>query len=167
MAFAGFSAALLQTRHAPAGQMAAWLFEGEAPFDFSIDRDCELHASDASRAVVRYSRKPLDTEEVRIHIQAGMAPTKLAMTYDDRISFVLTDAGNVQRVEYLDVVANNQRTQDMGAFDADVSIATGELSRLLPALLKALGGEALPALKPAEQVADTTGVDAPWNEGIV
>jgi recombination associated protein RdgC len=33
------------------------------------------------------------------------------------------------------------QSQDDGGFDADVAIATGELSRLIPDLIEALGGE--------------------------
>lgn len=32
---------------------------------FSVDRECELKAADESKAVVRYSRHPLDTGELR------------------------------------------------------------------------------------------------------
>ncbi|MEG2977840.1 MAG: DNA translocase FtsK, partial [Comamonas sp.] len=40
----------------------------------------------------------------------------------------------------LDAVMDGQ-SQDDGGFDTDVAIATGELSRLIPDLIEALGGE--------------------------
>ncbi len=51
----------------------------------------ELKASDDSKAVVRYAKHPLDIDEVREHIAAGKRPTRLAMTWEDRVSFELTE----------------------------------------------------------------------------
>jgi len=67
-------------------------------------------------------------------------PTKLAMTWDDRVSFVLTEGLQLKKVAFLDTVFEGQG-QDDGGFDADVAIATGELSKLIPDLIEALGGE--------------------------
>lgn len=141
----GLALGLVNTQTAPATAMAHWLATQEAPPGFSVDRECELKASDESKAVVRYTRHALDTEEVVQHIANGKVPTRLALTWNDRVSFVLTEALQLKKVAFLDVVADEAPTaagdRSDDHFDADVAIATGELSRLLPELLEALGGE--------------------------
>lgn len=135
----GFGVALLDTQTSAQAAMAHWLLTQEPPVGFSIDRECELKAADESKAVVKYGRHPLDIDEVKEHIQQGKLPTKLALTYDDRVSFVLTDSLQVRRVEFLDAVL--EQAGDEGGFDTDVAIATGELRKLIPGLIEALGGE--------------------------
>ena len=91
--------------------------------------------------MVRYARHPLDIEEVQAHIAAGKLPTKLALTWDDRVSFMLTEGLQLKKVSFLDTVFEDKAADD-GGFDTDVAIATGELSKLIPDLIEALGGEA-------------------------
>ena len=136
----GFALALVDTQTSPQAAMAHWLVTQEPPAGFSIDRQCELVAADESKAVVRYARHPLDIDEVREHIEHGKLPTKLALTWDDRVSFVLTDNLQLHGITMLDAVMDGQ-SQDDGGFDTDVAITTGELSRMLPDLIEALGGE--------------------------
>ena len=139
--FPKFAVALVDTQTSPQAAMAHWLVEGEAPDDFYIDRDCELKACDESRAAVKYARHPLTIDEIREHIEQGKVPTKLAMTWDDRVSFVLTDSLQIKKIKFMDSVLDGVRDEDEDLFDTDVAIATGELSKLIPALVKALGGE--------------------------
>jgi len=99
--------------------------------------------------VVRYTRHALDTDEVSQHITMGKMPTRLALTWGSRVSFVLTEQLQLKKVAFLETVFEGSPgasgdTED-DAFDADVAIATGELRKLLPDLLEALGGEELPA----------------------
>lgn len=142
-ALPGFAVALLDTQTSPQAAMADWLTNDE-PYDgpevFSVGRECELKACDESKAVVRYGRHPLDIEEVLEHIRQGKLPTKLAMSWDDRVSFVLTESLQIKKVAFQDTVFEGQKQDDAG-FDADVAIATGELSKLVPDLIEALGGE--------------------------
>jgi recombination associated protein RdgC len=142
-ALEGLALALLNTQQTPAGSMAAWLAEGAAPAGFSIDRECELKAPDESKAVVRYARHPLDTDEVRQHIAQGKLPTRLALTWADRVSFVLTEGLQLRKIGFLDGVFEGRPAEE--GFDADVAIATGELRQLIPELVEALGGELAPA----------------------
>ena len=146
----GLVVQLLDTRTSPAVAMAHWLESQEAPRGFSVDRECELKAPDESKAVVRYTRHALDTDEVRAHIAMGKLPTRLALTWNDRVSFVLTEALQIKKLAFLDVVlegAPASPTADAkdSGFDTDAAIATGELSGLIPDLLEALGGEMQPA----------------------
>ncbi|MDH1334134.1 recombination-associated protein RdgC [Comamonas thiooxydans] len=136
----GFALALLDTQTSPQAAMAHWLMTQEPPAGFSADRETELKACDESKAVVRYARHPLDIDEVRKHIEHGKLPTKLAMTWDDRVSFVLTEGLQLKNITLLDAVMDGNSKEDSG-FDTDVAIATGELSRLIPDLIEALGGE--------------------------
>lgn len=141
----GLAVQLINTQTSPAVAMAGWLGEKEAPPGFSIDQECELKASDESRAVVRYTRHPLDTDEVSEHIRLGKMPTRLAMTWNEHVSFVLTEALQLKKVSVHDVVFETAATLSSdGAddhFDTDVAIATGELQKLIPDLIEALGGE--------------------------
>ena len=140
--FEGLSLTMVQTQMSPQSAMAHWLLDQEPPADFSIDRECELKACDESKAVVKYGRHPLDIDEVREHVQHGKLPTKLAMTFDSRVSFVLTESMALKRLQILDIVFAEQTGEDKAdAFDADVAIMAGELNPLIRDLVEAFGGE--------------------------
>ncbi len=139
-ALPGLSVSLLDTQTSPQAAMAHWLSSQEAPVGFTVDRECELKSADEEKAVVRYARHPLDIEEVQAHIAAGKLPTKLALTWDDRVSFLLTEGLQIKKLAFLDAVLDGKGKDD-GGFDADVAIATGELTKLIPDLIEALGGE--------------------------
>jgi recombination associated protein RdgC len=142
--FEGLALQMINTVLHPAAGMARWLVTKEAPDGFSIDRECELKACDESKAVVKYGRHPLDIDEVAQHIRLGKMPTKLALTWNDRVSFVLTEGLQIKKIQLLDVAFENTESpgdKDADHFDADVAIFTGEMVRLLPALFAVLGGE--------------------------
>ena len=164
----GLSVSLLNMKTSPQAAMAHWLAAQEPPVGFSIDRECELKAADESKAVVKYGRHPLDIAEVQEHIKQGKLPTKLALTWDDRVSFVLTEGLQIKKLAFLDSVFEGTKA-DEGGFDTDVAIATGELRKLIPDLVEALGGEsesgvaaALQAKGEAVVEAITSGTTSSW-----
>jgi recombination associated protein RdgC len=147
----GMRLALLQTQTSPAAAMAEWLATREAPAGFSIDRECELKQPDSEKATVRYARHTLDIDELAAHIQQGKLPTQVAMTWNGRVSFVLTEALTLKKIKLLDVVLEGTpEPQGDDGFDADVALSTGELRMLIPELVTALGGELMrDAAKPS------------------
>lgn len=143
-ALPGLSVSLLYTQISPTVAMSHWLTTQEPPVGFTVDRECELQSGDESKATVKYARHPLDIEEIQKHIAAGKLPTKLALTWDDRVSFVLTDGLQLKGIDFLDTVFEGKKEADKSGFDADVAISTGEMAALLPDLIEALGGESEP-----------------------
>ncbi|MEK8052330.1 recombination-associated protein RdgC [Ideonella sp. DXS22W] len=141
-ALPGFAARPINTAMSPAAAMAEWLVSGEAPAGFTIDRDCELKAADGEKPAVRYARHTLEIAEIREHIAAGKQPTRLALTWNGRVSFVLTEGLQVKRIAFEDGVFEKQpgASRDEN-FDADAAISTGELLPMIGDLLDALGGE--------------------------
>ncbi|MDP2831933.1 MAG: recombination-associated protein RdgC [Pseudomonadota bacterium] len=138
----------LHTERSPSAAMTDWLLSGEAPAGFSIDRDLELRASDEGQATVRYVRHDLEGEEIAAHIGAGKQATKLAMTWNERISFVLGEQMEVKRLAFLDIL-KEQTEQGESAdeqFDLDFALMSGELAKLLADLVAALGGEKAAAI---------------------
>ena len=136
---------LLDTERSPVSSMTDWLAGGAAPENFTIDKDCELRAVTDEKAAVRYMRHALEGKEIPEHLAAGKVPTRLALTFDDRLSFVLTEKSEVRRVEFLDLV--QEASESAGAanseeqFEADFVLMTSELGRFIPMLVGALGGE--------------------------
>jgi len=138
----GVQLKLLQTTTAPATAMAHWLISQDPPAGFSVDRETTLQQPDSEKAAVRYTRHTLDLAEVAQHIQQGKLPTQLALTWQSRVSFVLTDSLALKGIKLLDVVLESRAdAPEADAFDADVALMTGELSQLFVALTHALGGE--------------------------
>jgi recombination associated protein RdgC len=135
----------VETERSPSMAMAAWLALGDAPSRFAIDQDLELQAADKSKATIRYTRYPLDGKEIRQYLTAGLYPTRLGLTWNDRISFVLTEKLQVKRLEFLEM--SKEPAQDAEAlaaaeqFDIDFTLMAGELNRLLADLGQALGAQ--------------------------
>jgi len=137
---------LLKTERSPSSAMTEWLLSGDAPAGFTVDRDLELKASDEEMSTVRYVRHALEGEEIRQHIASGKVVTRLGMTWNDRISFVLTEQAQVKRLVFLDILKEEAESQAETAdelFAIDFTLMTGELAHLLVDLTVALGGESV------------------------
>lgn len=134
----------VRVTQSPVAAMTEWLLSGEGPAGFTLDQDTELRSPTEGNATVRYVGHTLDAEDMRRHIEAGKQCMRLAMTWNDRVSFVLTPSLIIKRIAPLDVLkeASDPTAQnDDERFDSDVTLMTAELDRMLCDLLDALGGE--------------------------
>ena len=147
-AFDGLVITLLQTQVTPQTAMTQWLsatsadpLEGAVPGGFAIERDCELKSGDEEKSVVRFTRHNLATDEVRKHITEGKLPTRLALSWEGRIGFTLTESLQLKKLAFLEGVFDDRSDDGESGFDTDVALSTGELQKLIPELIEALGGE--------------------------
>ncbi|MFS2116037.1 recombination-associated protein RdgC [Herbaspirillum frisingense] len=134
----------LRTVMSPGAAMTDWLVSDEAPNGFTVDQDTELRSTAESKATVRYVRHALEAEDIRRHIEAGKQCTRLALTWADKVSFVLTENLSVKRIAPLDVLKEDSEIagkNDDERFDGDFMLMSGELAKLLAALVDALGGQ--------------------------
>lgn len=139
---AGIALSPVRTKTSPSTAMTDWVLDDIPPAQFSVDHDCELQELGEERAIVRYVRHPLEAGEIGKHIKAGKRVTKLALTWNDRLAFVLHDTLQLKRVAPLDILTQQVEDNDPDdLFDSDFITMTGELKRLLPSLIDALGGE--------------------------
>jgi len=139
-----FAVQFVETQRTPHTSMAAWLTHGDAPGAFGLEQDLELQTADPNKATVRYVRHPLDGKEIKAHLAAGKYPTRLGLTWNGRLSFVLTEKLLIKRVEFLEMTKD---TPDGGEidkdeqFDIDFTVMAGELAKMLDDLVQALGGD--------------------------
>lgn len=134
----------IQTERSPHAAMASWLLRGEAPGRFSIDEDLELQTAEKSKTIIRYTRHPLDGKEIQAHLASGKYPTRLGLTWNGRVSFVLTDKLQVKRLEFLEMSKDPAEGDDVDPaeqFDIDFAVMAGELAALLKDLTLVLGKE--------------------------
>ena len=137
-----FPVGTLRTMRSPLSAMTNWLASDEAPAGFTVDQDTELRASGESKATVRYLRHTLEVNDVRQHIESGKQCTRLALTWNDRMSFVLTETLIIKKLMPLDVLKQDSSLDknDLERADSDFLLMTGEVNKLLADLVAALGG---------------------------
>ncbi|HIO31802.1 recombination-associated protein RdgC [Marinobacter salarius] len=131
---------------APAFTFTGWLNESiDLPTSIELGNECELKDTSEDGGVVRCKGLDLQGDEIRSHLDAGMQVTKLSVTWDDSLSFVLDEELGIRRLKFGDTL--QEKLDDVDAddaaarFDAAFSLMTLELARLIPGLLEALGGE--------------------------
>ena len=157
--FDGLALTLLQTAMTPQTVMTQWLATTEPdndwPEGFNVERECELKSADEEKSAVKFTRHHLLTDEVRKHLTEGKLPTRLALSWEGRIGFTLTESMQLKKLAFLEGVFDDRPNDDESGFDTDVALATGELNKLIPAVIAALGGE----IEPGAQLPAST--DAP------
>ncbi len=158
-AFDGLALTLLQTAMTPQTAMTQWLAttepEADWPEGFNVERECELKSADEEKSAVKFTRHYLLTDEVRKHLAEGKLPTRLALSWEGRIGFTLTESMQLKKLAFLEGVFDDRPNDEESGFDTDVALATGELGKLIPAVIEALGGEIeaaapLPGAEPAK-----------------
>jgi recombination associated protein RdgC len=135
----------LITTKTPRFCMAQWLLADtpdDWPDNLNVERECVLQSQADDGATVKFSKHHLAIDEVKKHVREGKLPTQLALSWDGKVSFTLTEGMALKKVQYLDGVMDESGTdKNEDRFDADVALATGLLGPLIDDLVYALGGE--------------------------
>ncbi|WP_137162045.1 recombination-associated protein RdgC [Pseudomonas asiatica] len=136
-------ASLIRTSMDPSSAMATWLMNNESPDEFTVDREVNLQGLDLEKSKVGYASISLEREEIRQHLLEGRRPVRLAMTFNEEVSFVLTDKSTLKRIVFLENVNKEipDEEDEEAAFGAMFLTYAGVLAKLVPALMEALGGE--------------------------
>ena len=125
--------------------MTEWVRSGNAPAGFAIGDAAELKAILADGGIARVKKQDLVSDEIKTHIEAGKLITKLALDWQQRVTFTLTDNAILTRLKFCDELIDQNddidREDVLARFDADFTLMTGELSALIKQLVTALGGE--------------------------
>lgn len=90
--------------HFVSSTLGAWMRDGSAPADVALDDACELRDPEDSARVVRCAGENLWSEEILNHVRAGKSVRRLAMTWNDGISFVLDQDLVLRKIRLLDAV---------------------------------------------------------------
>ncbi|OAI14657.1 recombination-associated protein RdgC [Methylomonas koyamae] len=129
----------------PAGVMTQWLTDNGSPKDILIEDECELRSPEEEGAIIRCKRHDLALPEIKNHLDSGKQVIKLAMSWAERLSFVLDENLAVKRLKFLDLIqeqaADIEAFDETEQFDADFSIMTAELAQFLPRLLELFNAE--------------------------
>lgn len=131
---------------APTFTFTGWLSETiDLPGPVEIGNECELKDPSEDGGVVRCKGLDLRADEIRNHLEAGMEVTKLAITWDENVSFMLDEEMGIRRLKFGETLQDQLDDVDVddavAKFDATFTLMTLELSRLIPGLLEAMGGE--------------------------
>ncbi len=106
--------------------------------------ECELQSPEESGAVIRCRRQDLSAQEIKAHLDAGKLVTRIAVNWNQDISFVINQSAEIKRLRFSDTMieqASADGAADKAAeFDARFALMGLELSRFLPSLWEVLGG---------------------------
>ena len=125
----------------PADSFTHWLRTGKLPDNFSLGDQCDL-SDPEDLSAVSLRRQDLATSEVRVHLDAGKICTKLAIIWHGDLKVLVDKDLVLRQIKVLSSDdANDDEEDPIAQLDAAFVNMTLELSRFLPALFSALGGE--------------------------
>lgn len=141
-----FPAVPIDTINPMAYQMTSWIDSRCSYIDGIVPGDeCELRAPEDGGGIIKCKNQDLSDADVQGHILAGkLYCHKLALTWEDKISFVINDKFEIKKIKFLGIVKDKiqeiETDTEQDRFDADFSIMTGELAGMLGNLVNAFGG---------------------------
>ena len=141
-ALGSFPALPLNAEVSPRAVLTGWIAGEKMPKNLELGDECELKDAADGGAVVRCQRQELTGDEIGKHLEAGKQVTRLALTHDDHLNFVLGEDLIVRKLKFLDGAVEsleNTQTEDLNAeLDARYALMAGELKRLFATLEKTL-----------------------------
>jgi recombination associated protein RdgC len=127
--------------HSPSAMMTNWMLNQSPPSGITLEQDCQWQSSGQQAGLVRYVRTEITPDEIERQIKAGNQCNRLGLTWQGRISFVLTDQFEIKRLQALDILDEQDSGASLDAqekLDADFALMTAEVIPMLEMLLSAV-----------------------------
>ncbi len=137
-ALGSFPALPLNAEVAPRSILTGWLAGDVLPDGLALGDECELRDPTDTGAVVKIQRMELVGDEIAKHLEAGKQCTRLALTLDDHVSFVIGEDLIVRKFKLLDGAVDQLEAADsddiVAELQARLALMTGEFKRLFTVL---------------------------------
>lgn len=137
-----FPALPLNAEVAPRSVLTGWIAGEPLPEGLSLGEECEMKDPIEGGAVVKCQHQELRCEEIDKHLEAGKQVTRLALTLDDHVSFVLGDDLVIRKLKFLDGALDQLEHSEgdgmRAELDARFALMSGEVRRLFLLLEQAL-----------------------------
>jgi recombination associated protein RdgC len=130
-ALGSFPALPLNAEASPRALLTGWIAGEPLPPGFSLGDEAELKDPVDGGAIVKVQRQDLLGDEIGKHLEAGKQVSKLALVYEDHVSFVLGEDLVLRKLKFLDGAVDQLENTERDSLAA-------ELSRLFAALEPAL-----------------------------
>lgn len=124
-------------RMEPPKVMTGWLLNGDAPSDFQIGDACELRDVADTASLIRCRGQDLSSEEILAHLRVGKQVLKLALSWDERLDFVLAEDMSLKRLRVGDALLNELDDGDLepaARMDAELAILALQMRELIARL---------------------------------
>ena len=119
--------------------MTDWLIEKNLGDKFQLGMEAEFNALGDDGAVVRVKNQDLTSEEIKAHLDAEKYAVKIALEWDESLSFILCDDLAIKRLKFYDVLQEQNDDIDsddvLAKMDADFALMAGELNRFIVDLI--------------------------------
>ena len=136
-----FPAMPLNAEVAPRSILTGWIAGKELPEGLELGEECELKDLAEGGAVVKCQKQELRCAEIDKHLDAGKQVTRLALTVEDNLSFVLGDDLTVRKLKFLDGALDQLGDQEEDGrrmeLEARFALQAGEIRRLFNRLERA------------------------------
>lgn len=114
--------------------LTAWIAGEPLPEGLSLGEECEMKDPVEGGAVVKCRYQELRCDEIDKHLDAGKQVAKLALIFEDNLSFVLGEDLIVRKLKFLDGALDQlEHTNEDGRraeLDARFALQSGEIRRL-------------------------------------
>jgi recombination associated protein RdgC len=119
--------------------MTEWLSDQKLGGKFTLGMEAEFNALGDDGAVVRVKNQDLTCDEIKAHLDADKYAVKVALEWDESISFILCEDLAIKRLKFFEVLQEQNDDIDsddvIAKLDADFALMSGELNRLINDLL--------------------------------
>lgn len=136
-----FPAMPLNAEVAPRSILTGWIAGNDLPEGLDLGEECELKDPSEGGAVVKCQKQELRCPEIDKHLDAGKQVTRLALTVEDNLSFVLGDDLTVRKLKFLDGALDQlEDSEGEGRrmeLEARFALQAGEIRRLFLVLEQA------------------------------
>ena len=123
----------------PEDVMTSWLTDSNLDKKFSLGMEAEFVGLGDDAPSAKVKNQDLKGNEIKAHLDADKYVTKLALEWDETLSFVLNNDLSVKRLKFYDVIHEQNDDIDsddaLAKLDADFALMAGELNRFIPELV--------------------------------
>src|SRR5699024_10080994 len=129
----------LRADNAPAAVFTEWLRNPNSlPEGLHLGERCEFKSEKDAGATVRFNAVDITQEEILAHLDNGMYPSRLNLTWCDELDFDLSEEISFKRLKPLDTLAEKQEELDgddaYEELQAQIILQCGLVSSLIQTL---------------------------------
>lgn len=132
----------------PSYNMTQWLLNNNIPSQFTLGNQVYLVSTQNENKTITAKSDDLLENDIIQHLKTDKIVQKIALNYEDSLSFILDDALNIKRIKFNEDVINPDDEQkeeyenmdELARLEANLYLQFSYFTRLVPYIIQQFGG---------------------------